>query len=50
VLISDRHSDPIDIVKNALMGKNVAGSVQIATPTLEDVFVAVTMKPEESGQ
>jgi ABC-2 type transport system ATP-binding protein len=50
VLISDRHSDPIDIVKNALMGKNVAGSVQIATPTLEDVFVAVTMKSEESGQ
>ena len=50
VLISDRHSDPIDLVKNALMGKNVAGSVQIATPTLEDVFVAVTMKPEESGQ
>jgi ABC-2 type transport system ATP-binding protein len=50
VLISERHSDPIDIVKNALMSKNVSGSVQIATPTLEDVFVAVTMKPEESGQ
>jgi len=50
VLIPNRHCDPIDIVKKALVSQNVAGSTQIATPTLEDVFVAVTMKPEESGQ
>jgi hypothetical protein len=28
----------------------VSGDTQVATPTLEDVFVAVTMLPEEKGQ
>jgi ABC-2 type transport system ATP-binding protein len=50
VLIPERHSDPVDIVSNALASKGVSGDTNIATPTLEDVFVAVTMKPEEVGQ
>jgi len=50
VLIPDRHSSPIEIVKNALASNNVDGNAQISTPTLEDVFVAVTMNPEESGE
>jgi ABC-2 type transport system ATP-binding protein len=47
VLIPERHPKPIDIVNSALASKNVSGDAHIATPTLEDVFVAVTMKHEE---
>jgi ABC-2 type transport system ATP-binding protein len=47
VLIPERHNDPVDIVRRALASKNVSGDTQIATPSLEDVFVAVTMKPED---
>jgi ABC-2 type transport system ATP-binding protein len=50
VLIPDRHPDPVEIVKTALTGKNISGDTHRAAPTLEDVFVAVTMKPEDSGQ
>jgi len=50
VLIPERHRNPVDIVNNALARKNVSGDTHIATPTLEDVFVAVTMLPEEKGQ
>ena len=46
VLIPDHHSDPIGIVESALASRNVLGDTHTATPTLEDVFVAVTMKPE----
>ena len=47
VLIPDRYADPIDIVNIALASKNVSGDAHNATPSLEDVFVAVTMKPED---
>lgn len=47
VLIPNRYSDPVEIVRSALASQNVSGKTQTATPTLEDVFVAVTMKPEE---
>jgi len=50
VLIPESHTNPIDIVQRALESRNVSGSTQMATPTLEDVFVAVTMKPAENGQ
>jgi ABC-2 type transport system ATP-binding protein len=50
VLIPERHPKPIDIVNSALASKSVSGDAHIATPTLEDVFVAVTMPPEEKGQ
>ena len=47
VLIPERHANPVEMVRNALATKDVAGDVQEATPSLEDVFVAVTMKAEE---
>jgi ABC-2 type transport system ATP-binding protein len=50
VLIPERHTDPVDIVNNALASKNVSGDAHIATPSLEDVFVAVTMKPEDHSR
>jgi ABC-2 type transport system ATP-binding protein len=50
VLIPNRHDDPVGIVERALASKSVSGDTHVATPTLEDVFVAVTMKPEENGQ
>ncbi len=50
VLIPDRHNDPLGIVEGALASRSVSGNTQMATPTLEDVFVAVTMNPVEHGQ
>jgi ABC-2 type transport system ATP-binding protein len=50
VLIPDRHNDPVGIVECALVNRNVSGDTHVAAPTLEDVFVAVTMKPGEIGQ
>ncbi len=50
VLIPKSHTNPIEIVQRALENKNVSGDTQMVTPTLEDVFVAVTMKPGENGQ
>jgi len=46
VLIPARHTDPIEIVRDALASRDVVGEVRDAMPSLEDVFVAVTMKPE----
>lgn len=50
VLIPESHTNPIEIVQRALESRNVSGDAQMATPTLEDVFVAVTMKPGQNGQ
>jgi ABC-2 type transport system ATP-binding protein len=50
VLIPERHRSPIEIVESALASRGVSGNAQMAAPTLEDVFVAVTMKPEANGQ
>ncbi len=50
VLIPERHSNPIEIVERALARRSVSGNAQLAAPTLEDVFVAVTMKIEEDGR
>ena len=47
VLIPERHANPIAIVQSALLGRSVSGDTHMASPTLEDVFVAVTMKPED---
>ena len=47
VLIPERVSAPVQVVEDALAHKGVTGSAQTVTPSLEDVFVAVTMKPEE---
>ena len=45
VLIPVRHTKPVAIVENALAKSQVAALTQEATPSLEDVFVAVTMQP-----
>ena len=50
VLIPSSVGKPADLVRKALADKNVTGDVQIVTPSLEDVFVAVTMKSAEKGQ
>jgi ABC-2 type transport system ATP-binding protein len=50
VLIPSSVGKPADLVRKALADKNVTGDVQIVTPSLEDVFVAVTMKSPEDGQ
>ncbi len=50
ILIPERYANPIEIVNNALASKNISGNTQMATPSLEDVFVAVTMKPEDRSK
>lgn len=47
VLIPEHYENPLQIVRDALAEKGVTGSTQLTTPSLEDVFVAVTMKAEE---
>jgi ABC-2 type transport system ATP-binding protein len=47
VLIPERHDQPLQIVESALARAGVAAESSIASATLEDVFVAVTMSPEE---
>jgi len=47
VLIPDRHPDPTAIVNSALSAAGLSGEVRSAAASLEDVFVAVTMKDED---
>lgn len=47
VLIPDTHAEPIEIVREALSSRQLDGSVMTASPSLEDVFVAVTMRNEK---
>jgi ABC-2 type transport system ATP-binding protein len=47
VLIPERHDQPLQIVESALARAGVSAESSIASATLEDVFVAVTMSPEE---
>lgn len=48
VLIREKHRDPINIVNNALAASDVAATVEMSSATLEDVFVAATMRPEQA--
>jgi ABC-2 type transport system ATP-binding protein len=47
VLISERFDQPLEIVESALTRAGVRAESIISSATLEDVFVAVTMGPEE---
>ena len=47
VLIPERHEDPLQIVEAALAHAGIRAESSISSATLEDVFVAVTMSPEE---
>jgi ABC-2 type transport system ATP-binding protein len=45
VLIPDSVADPLEIVDRALAARGIDAGSNIDTPSLEDVFVAVTLKP-----
>ena len=47
VLIPEQFSQPVDLVRRHLDEYGVTADVRLTTASLEDVFVAVTMKPEE---
>ena len=47
VLIPEQFSEPVDLVQQHLDEHGVTADVRLTTASLEDVFVAVTMKPEE---
>jgi len=46
VLISQHNSDPCELVERTLRAAGLTATVHTTDATLEDVFVAVTMKPE----
>ena len=50
VLIPERHEHPVRIVEALLAQHGVAGDTTLSAASLEDVFVAVTMKPREREQ
>jgi len=47
ILIPERHEDALQIVERALASAGVEAESSYSSATLEDVFVAVTMDPEE---
>jgi len=47
VLIPELVDDPLHLVKQNLGKHNISAETRIVGPSLEDVFVAVTMKPEQ---
>ena len=47
VLVPERHDQPVELVRRHLDARDVVADVQLSTASLEDVFVAVTMGPEE---
>lgn len=50
VLIPERHEHPVQIVEALLAQHGVAGDTTLSAASLEDVFVAVTMKAKEREQ
>ena len=50
VLIPERHDNPVRIVETLLAQHGVTGKTSLSAASLEDVFVAVTMKARERGQ
>ena len=47
VLIPERHDQPLQFVESALARAGVSAAASVASASLEDVFVAVTMSPLE---
>ncbi|MBT8091892.1 MAG: ABC transporter ATP-binding protein, partial [Gammaproteobacteria bacterium] len=45
VLIPQSYEQPVALVENALAAANITADVTTTAATLEDVFVAVTLKP-----
>ncbi len=49
VLVPQSIAEPVALIEQGLRARNVDASTTMTTATLEDVFVAVTMKPTEQG-
>lgn len=49
VLIPDSCDDPRELVERALASRNIKASTSMTAATLEDVFVAVTLKPPRNS-
>ena len=49
VLIPDHFDNPAQIVESSLARNSIAATTTIAAATLEDVFVAVTMQPDDGA-
>jgi ABC-2 type transport system ATP-binding protein len=49
VLIPERYGDPVQVVQRTLESKSLAARTQLTDPTLEDVFVAATMKTDDES-
>ncbi len=49
VLIPEHFEGPVGLIEQALDAGNITASVGVADATLEDVFVAVTMPPEQAA-
>ncbi len=45
VLLPDINKEPVSMVEQALAAAGIAATTELTAPTLEDVFVAVTLKP-----
>ncbi len=50
VLIPDRYDEPVRIVERAIAAAGMTAKVTVTSATLEDVFVAVTMKSPGNSQ
>ncbi|NNF39910.1 MAG: ABC transporter ATP-binding protein [Woeseiaceae bacterium] len=50
VLLPDTCNNPADIVARALTARNLQATTTLTAASLEDVFVAVTLKPRRSPQ
>jgi ABC-2 type transport system ATP-binding protein len=50
VLIPERFTEPVTIVERVLALQDIVATVRLTAATLEDVFVAVTLKPPEMVQ
>jgi len=50
VLLPDTNREPVLMVERVLAAAGIAASAELTAPTLEDVFVAVTLNPAETVQ
>ena len=49
VLIPESHADPVQLVEKAMRAANLEPQAELSTASLEDVFVAVTLKPQRKA-
>jgi ABC-2 type transport system ATP-binding protein len=49
VLIPESHANPVELVEGAMRAANLDPQAELSTASLEDVFVAVTLKPRRKA-